>query len=475
VSNETNQIEQDLERTRARLDATIGALQDKMSPGQLVDQALDYFRTSGGADFGRNLKDNVQNNPIPVALVGIGLAWLMMGGNRRAEPSRAYAHESSEIGWEDDEPLTEEERRLFDRANNAALNVQRTDSDTHETFQERVYNAKASVLGITRNVGESLSGFASRIDHAMRRVGRGGRAAGSSIGRGIGSAAGAVGSAASSIGHGISSAASGLSHGVSSAASGTRHGVSSAASGARYGMTSAASGMRYGASRAGYGMSSTAHGMRRAGGSTFGFLADQPLLLGALGVSVGALIAAMLPSTRTEDQLMGEWRDDLVDRAQEAGGAMIRSGARVADDMMGAANEAAQREGLTPDQAHSAAESARAGVSDAAQRVRHVVDETINAGREAARREFSGSGTSGSSGSASAGSSTGSSSSSTSEYRSTSGSGSTGTGPASGGGTQEERDLGIGTSTAGEPGRAAVQPTIGTSPRVHGYDERSAG
>jgi hypothetical protein len=207
-------------------------------------------------------------------------------------------------------------------------------------------------------------------------------------------------------------------------------------------------------------MGSAARGMRDAGGSTLGFLADQPLLLGALGVSVGALLAAVLPSTRTEDELMGELSDDLRDRAQEAGGAALRGGTKVASDMMAAAGEAAEREGLTSDSAMSAAERARSGVGDAAQRLRHVVEETVSAGRDAAQRELGG-GTGG-------------------DERQVSGAGSEPrSGPAtrqdSPGGTQVERDLGIGTSgTAGEPGRAAVQPTIGTSPRVHGYDERGA-
>jgi hypothetical protein len=224
VSTETTHIEHDLERTRARLDATIGALQDKLSPGQLVDQALDYFRSSGGAEFGRNLKDNVQNNPMPVALVGVGLAWLMMGGSRQPEPTRGYrgsarvySYESADIPWEDDEPLTEEQRGLMDRANEAAASIKRTGSESYESFQERAYEAKASVLGITRNVGEAISDFASRIDHAMRRTGRAGRSAAGSIGRGIGSAAGGISSAAGSMRHGLGSAAGGARHGMSRA------------------------------------------------------------------------------------------------------------------------------------------------------------------------------------------------------------------------------------------------------------------
>jgi hypothetical protein len=46
---------------------------------------------------------------------------------------------------------------------------------------------------------------------------------------------------------------------------------------------------------------------------------EQPLLVGSLGVAVGALIGASLPSTETEDRWLGEARDRTVRRAKEVG------------------------------------------------------------------------------------------------------------------------------------------------------------
>jgi len=43
----------------------------------------------------------------------------------------------------------------------------------------------------------------------------------------------------------------------------------------------------------------------------------QPLLMGAVGLALGATIGALLPSTETEDQLMGESRERLAEGAQE--------------------------------------------------------------------------------------------------------------------------------------------------------------
>ena len=81
------QIEDEIERTRADVGATIDAIQEKLTPGQMMDQALQYVRSSGAGDFGSNLGRAVRDNPLPVALIGIGVAWLAMGGRLRSDHS----------------------------------------------------------------------------------------------------------------------------------------------------------------------------------------------------------------------------------------------------------------------------------------------------------------------------------------------------------------------------------------------------
>jgi hypothetical protein len=45
-------------------------------------------REGGGAEFGRNLAGTVRGNPVPVALLGIGLAWLMLADWRGPDGRR---------------------------------------------------------------------------------------------------------------------------------------------------------------------------------------------------------------------------------------------------------------------------------------------------------------------------------------------------------------------------------------------------
>src|SRR5256885_9241722 len=76
----TEQLERETEQTRARLTETLEELRS-MTPGRVVDEVLDYAKTGGG-DFLRNvgskLGHQVAENPLPAALIGAGIVWLMM-------------------------------------------------------------------------------------------------------------------------------------------------------------------------------------------------------------------------------------------------------------------------------------------------------------------------------------------------------------------------------------------------------------
>ena len=88
MTRSTREIERDVERTRSDIEDTVEALRDKMSIGQIVDEASHYLRQSGGSEALSNLATQARNNPMPLVMIGIGLAWLMSG---RGQPSMGYS------------------------------------------------------------------------------------------------------------------------------------------------------------------------------------------------------------------------------------------------------------------------------------------------------------------------------------------------------------------------------------------------
>lgn len=79
------EIEAEITRVRRSMDATLREIEGRLTTGQLVDQGLDYLRNSGARQFAANLGASVKHNPLPVTLVGIGLAWLMLSGRGTAQ------------------------------------------------------------------------------------------------------------------------------------------------------------------------------------------------------------------------------------------------------------------------------------------------------------------------------------------------------------------------------------------------------
>ncbi|MDA8166121.1 MAG: DUF3618 domain-containing protein [Desulfobacteraceae bacterium] len=77
------EIERDLARTRAEMDDTMRAIEDKVTPGEWLDQALQYIAVSG-YEYAKYLGRSIKRNPLPLALAGIGISWLVLAGGRES-------------------------------------------------------------------------------------------------------------------------------------------------------------------------------------------------------------------------------------------------------------------------------------------------------------------------------------------------------------------------------------------------------
>ena len=196
----------EIDRTRDEMDRTLSAIEHRLTPGQLVDQGLDYLRNSGATEFVQNLGGTAKQNPLPIALTAIGIGWLMALGRQPAQQS--YGSSTSVSG------LREGMSSMRDKAGGA------------------MQSASESLSSMRGRAGESVS---SMKDRAVQ-----------------------VGDSAR-------------------------------------------------------------HQWERARGGVDYLVREQPLALGAIGLAVGAIIAAMAPRTQKEEQLMGEASRNVMDKAKETG------------------------------------------------------------------------------------------------------------------------------------------------------------
>ena len=82
----------EIERTRADMTETVDAIQERLNPQNLKEQAKDKVReaTVGKAqEAGSGIVDTVKANPLPAALTGIGLGWLFISARRQSGSSQS--------------------------------------------------------------------------------------------------------------------------------------------------------------------------------------------------------------------------------------------------------------------------------------------------------------------------------------------------------------------------------------------------
>ena len=171
MSDNTSQqdvIERDLERTRSRMDNRLSELQERLSPGQIVDDLLGYFRGSEGGDFARNLMDSVRDNPLPAALTGIGLTWLMASNPK---PRPAFGEKGGVSSSTDSRTWTSQEE--FDRHfRELEQGVARQTDDNDTAYRFRIDEARGKALGVARQPDDTAESFSQRVQQAFTAAGQ---------------------------------------------------------------------------------------------------------------------------------------------------------------------------------------------------------------------------------------------------------------------------------------------------------------
>ena len=379
-TTETDRIERELAATRARLDGTIDALQQKLSPGELMSQAVTYFKEGSGMDLSHNIGRSLRDNPVPVVLIGVGLGWLAMSGSRRPSSAdgsfdraddarngrRGYGggvYRRTEPGRV---PETTAHRSMPYQSGQpgdlaarlqAAGALRREPEEDDSSFQDRVAAAKGTIVGVTRDLGEAATTFRERVEQAVaaaldgvRRAGREAMALAGDAGSAVGDVAGSL------VGRGEAGMRTAYDYGRSTARD-VRDGADDAM-----------------------------HRAQDLSARATAYLQEQPLLLGAIGVTLGAALGMLLPSSRYEREMLGEVRQGLRDTAAEAVRDVRDRAVSVAESVVDTAKEAAQRAGIADpaDRVASAGEQ----VADKAGRVRGAVEKSAAAGRQAVEREL---------------------------------------------------------------------------------------
>lgn len=331
------EIKASIENTRSEMSETINAIQEKLSIANITSQVKEevtgqisgayesvkhalfgatigkaggFFEKMGKQtnqimeDYGPAISEagttvvrTAKRNPIPFALIGLGVGMILLGGSRKkATKVKSYRYTPD---YDD----TELDYELNDRSPRGS--------------------SSSSARSYTGGGGGNRAGESRR----------------STVSRAYKGVSGAAGSAYS----GVSSVAGSAASGVSSAASTAASSVSSAASSAGSAISNVA-GSAYNT------VGSLGTGVKQVAGRGADLyeqqLNENPYSVGAVAFALGAVVGLALPSTSTENVLMGEYRENLLQKAQEAAGGVIDKVQQVAGEAAKTVQEEAKAQGL---------------------------------------------------------------------------------------------------------------------------------
>ncbi len=160
--------------------------------------------------------------------------------------------------------------------------------------------------------------------------------------------------------------AGGLKDKASDLAHGAAEKLGDAASHLKDGISGAAAHAKHSAQSMGGGAADLGQKVQRGFMDT---LDQEPLVIGALGLAVGAAIGASLPASRLEDRAFGAARDQVLEKAKSKVGEGFDTVKDAAEAAYVGASDAAQAEGLLGDQHGSLVDKAenviKAGVDAA--------------------------------------------------------------------------------------------------------------
>jgi hypothetical protein len=240
----------------------------------------------GSGDFVNALQDAVRENPISAALIGMGVLWMFMGGSNTS---------------------------LF--GSGGRKSIFRTTSQGAEAVGGAVRDTAARVGSSVGQAADAAAETASQVAGGVRQASA---TVGERASRTAGHAADAVASAYDATTNAATRAAETISNATTSAA----HAMQ--ATGTKWGST--------------------------VQQNIADLFEGQPLLLGAVGIAIGAGIAASIPTTEAENKVMGDASDFVRETVTEKADQVKDQVKETAD----AALRESKAQGLTPEAAREA-------------------------------------------------------------------------------------------------------------------------
>ena len=169
MNDETRALRADIRDTRERISGTLDELGDRLNPQRLKRQAKDSIReaTIGRVtNMGHSVVDTIRENPIPAAMIGIGLGWLYVNGRRGSDVERYRERHGFE--YRGDVSARSPRLRQDDAAGGIGASVSPRDDDS--ALQRGTQRVSEAVADVSDRVTDTVGNLTDRAQHMAHDV-----------------------------------------------------------------------------------------------------------------------------------------------------------------------------------------------------------------------------------------------------------------------------------------------------------------
>jgi hypothetical protein len=383
-----NDARRDAERARAGLTDTVdqlksavsetaSELRERLSPNHIKAEASDYFRTRG-ADLYDSVTRMARENPLQAVAIGAGVAYPLMKVVRAIPVpvlmiGLGLFLTSTRTGRTATARATDMASDVADEIGRRAQTAQETMRDTMASAQDFATNQLNAASGVAASGVQAVKGASFAAADALRGAGASASAtlmnASAAANDAISANSAALKDRAAAVGASMSDNMADLKSraGVAADVASSMAGDASfnAAIGAQQAFAAGADALGAARERA----SDT---MARASRSLGEMVQQNPLVVAGIGLAIGALIGASLPTSEVEKSLVGGANGQILKRAKQAAAQGLATVATAAAGVRDDVAKAAEEQGLD-------SEGLKATADEIGHRVRKVAENATTA------------------------------------------------------------------------------------------------
>jgi hypothetical protein len=349
--NSLDELERDAERTRAdlahtvdelrsRISDTASDIRERVSPAAIKQDVKDYVHQTGQQLY-HTVEARARENPLQAVAIAAGLAYpfwrivssmpapiLLIGAGIALSSRTGQSAPANRMLDQARDRLEGATAEIRERSRYASTAMQDASRNTTESVQDAALRARGAVQDTTQRAKEALQDATQRTKEQ-------------------------VADAASRAGAAVTSTVDTVASTVTDAVSGARDAVSRAASTVTDAVSSS---YQSSAEAAAYAREQALWASRQTRETFVQTMDRHPLLVGGVGLALGALLASAIPSTAPERRMFGETNEELQRRAREMASRGYDAARNAAGELVDDTVRAAKEQGLSVDALREAAD-----------------------------------------------------------------------------------------------------------------------